>query len=134
MKKLINLISSFLSTYSMAEIDPVVAYTMVEEGRAILIDSREREELEKGMIEGAIWIPLSLTNNGSLIEKLKQIREEQFKIFIYGDSKNSSGKFSAFLQDHQIAAADIGQFETLEEILPVKLIDETSGLSENQML
>lgn len=134
MKRLIKLISSFLSPYSMADIDPVVAYTIVEEGRGVLIDSREKEELGNGMIEGAHWIPVSALSNKSVIERLKNLREQQIKLFVYGNAHHSAGKLHDILLQNKIEAADLGTFEALEEILPVKFFTESSGMSENQMI
>lgn len=133
MINLFKLFSSFLSPYSMADIDPVVAYTMVEEGRGVLIDSREKEDLQNGMIDGAFSIPNSMIANESVLQRLNNLRERQIKIFIYGDSEQSSADLKEFLLAHRIDATDLGTFESLEEILPVKFLNESSGMSEGQM-
>lgn len=134
MKKLVNIITSLISSYSMADQDPMVAYTIIEEGRGVLLDSREKAELEDGMIEGGHWLPVSALDNKSTLERLRNLREQQIKLFIYGNEDNSSGRLQDFLRQNKIEAADLGSFEDLEEILPVKFYYESSGMSENQML
>lgn len=127
MKNFLKLLSSLLSPYSMADIDPVVAYTMVEEGKAVIIDSRERGELSKGMIDGALWFPLSFTEvenwKTTFIPYLHDIR----KIFVYGDENGSAERLTDILTANNMDANNIGTFQSLEEILPLRYIHDSGG-------
>lgn len=119
MKKALTLFISLLSTYSMAATDPKVAYTMVQEGKAVMVDVREKNEIEDGMIKDALWFPLSKTEGS---EKWPQ----EFKdlvgnkpIFLYCRSGRRSGAFKDMLTKHEIKSENIGGFESLKKVLPV---------------
>ena len=47
------------SRFSKNAITPADAVKAVQSSTAILVDVREKEEVDQGMIQGAKWIPLS---------------------------------------------------------------------------
>lgn len=127
MKKFFKRLVSFLSPYSMASVDPLVAFTMASEGKALLVDSRELDELRSGMIEGAMWIPVTANELHHWVDELKKITDKKTKIFIYGNYQDSAQKLTRILQAFGFEASVIGTFESLEERLPVKAFSEFSG-------
>lgn len=55
----------------------------IQSGEAQLVDIRERNEWESGHFQGAIHIPLSELSRGIGIDRLKQIKATQRKIFLH---------------------------------------------------
>lgn len=134
MKNFLKLLSSFLSPYSMAEIDPMVAYTMVEEGKAVIIDSRERDELSKGIIDGAIWCPLSFAETSNWKQTLMPFLKDAEKIFVYGNENESAQRLTDILIASQMDATNIGSFHSLEEILPLRYIHDSGREFQQPMM
>lgn len=120
MKKLFTLILSFLSFSVIASSDPKVAYEMYQQGQAIIIDVRESDELGPGMVDGAEWFPMSkvLSDKNWKEEFLKQTKDKA--IFLYCRTGNRSGKVQKILEDNGINSENIGGYESLKNILPVK--------------
>lgn len=134
MKNFMKLLSSLLSPYSMAEIDPMVAYTMVEEGKAVIIDSRERGELSEGMIEGALWFPLSFTEVENWKNTFMPYLHNARKIFVYGNESGSAQRLTDILTANNMDAVNVGTFHSLEEILPLRYVHESSREFQQPMM
>ena len=60
------------TTDSLAEIKQAV-----EEGKAVLVDVREKKEWEAGHIEGAIFLPLSAVKDGLAAAELKPLPKDK---------------------------------------------------------
>ena len=120
MKKLITLILSLLSFTTLAQ-DPKTAYDKYKEGKAIIIDVREADEIKSGMVEGAKWFPLSKLQNEKNWKKdfVKQTSGKE--IYLYCRTGNRSGKFQTALKENGIPSTNIGGYETLKELIPVKV-------------
>lgn len=119
MKKLFLFLFSFISAYSMAATDPMVAYTMMLEGKAALIDVREKDEIEQGMIKGALWFPLSQVNsNGNWKTDFKKLVEGKEPLFIYCRSGRRSENFRLILEKENISSENLGGYLTLRTVLP----------------
>lgn len=119
MKKFFTMLLSMLSMTVLAS-DPKTAYDMQKQGKAVIIDVREADELKPGMVDGAQWFPFSKVQNDKnwKEEFLKQAQGK--KIFLYCRSGNRSGKVQNILKENGISSENIGGYETLKDILPVK--------------
>ncbi|NIP84362.1 MAG: rhodanese-like domain-containing protein [Planctomycetales bacterium] len=55
------------------------------ERKALLVDVREHAETEKGYIDGAVLVPLSLLNDGKTDDKFRQVLAQQLppKAIVY---------------------------------------------------
>jgi adenylyltransferase/sulfurtransferase len=61
-------------------------------GKAQLIDIRERSEWEQNRFKCAIHVPLSELSEGKGIEKLKDIKQSNRKIYLHCRSGNRARK------------------------------------------
>lgn len=120
MKKILTLLLSLFS-FSLFASDPKTAYDLYKQGKAVIVDVREADELKPGMIDGAQWFPLSKvqTDKNWKDDFLKQTKDKV--IFLYCRTGNRSGKVQAILNENGIKSENIGGFETLKDILPVKV-------------
>lgn len=121
MNKILMLLLSLLSFSVMASPDPKEAYSLFKEGKAVIIDVREADELKPGMIDGADWFPLSkFQTDKKWKEDFAKLTQGK-TIFLYCRTGNRSGKVQTLLKDNGIESENIGGFETLKNILPVKV-------------
>lgn len=118
MKKLFTMLLSMLSMTVLAS-DPKTAYDMQKQGKAVIVDVREADELKPGMIEGAKWFPFSKVQNEKNWKDDFLKQTEGKKIFLYCRSGNRSGKVQNALKDYGISSENIGGYETLKNILPM---------------
>jgi rhodanese-related sulfurtransferase len=87
-------------------------YELVKAGEAKLLDVRERDEVEAGMVKDAQWYPLSQAGPQhpeweELIEELKQ--EE--RVFVYCRSGARSQEMQHHLQQEGIKSENLGGFQ-----------------------
>lgn len=126
MKQLIALLLAVLVFNVAAATDPKAAYSLVQEGKAVIIDVREKDEVKDGMIKDARWFPLSK------IESDKNWKEDfnkmvgNKKIFLHCRTGRRSEKVMNILKENGIKSENIGGYETLKKILPV----QENGLTE----
>ncbi|MFP5385575.1 MAG: rhodanese-like domain-containing protein [Bacteriovoracia bacterium] len=119
MKKLFPFLFSLISVYSMAGTDPMVAYTMMMEGKAALIDVREKHEIEAGMVKGALWFPLShVRGNNNWKADFEKLVGDKEPLFIYCRSGRRSENFRKILEEENIPSENLGGFQILQNILP----------------
>ena len=85
-------------------IAPAEAAQQVKEGKAILVDVRERSEIDAGMAEGAHWYPTSSIRSdpGGFRKFLDSLPQERTLVF-YCASGARSGKAA------EIAAGEAGR-------------------------
>ncbi len=78
----------------------------------VLIDVREKDEIEQGMLKNATWIPLSQLN----AQKVSQIRQDykDKKIEVYCRSGGRAGKFIEQLGFPKAQAKNLGGYEELK--------------------
>lgn len=120
MKKLLIFIFTLLSFSTFASTDPLEAYTMMQNNRAVIFDVREAEEVSLGMIKGALWFALSQIQSDSNWRE-SFIQESQGKeIYLYCRTGKRSEKFKKILKENGIEAENIGAFNQLKDILPVE--------------
>jgi rhodanese-related sulfurtransferase len=119
MKKLIAMILTALSLNAYST-DPKTAYDMVQKGEAVIIDVREEDEIKSGMIKNAKWFPLSkITKDKTWKEDFKQLVGDK-TIFLHCRSGARSEKAMNILKENGITSENIGGYESLKKILPVR--------------
>lgn len=117
MKILYAFLMLFLSFNSLANISPKEAYAMMQNGEAVIIDIREEHEVALGMIPGAVWFPLSRTNEASSwIEEFNELTGTK-KIFLYCRSGNRVEILRKKLTEFKIEAVNLGGYEALKAAL-----------------
>lgn len=119
MKTLLIVSFLFLSFSSHAFNDAIRAYKLASEGKAILIDVREADEVKEGMVKDAKWFPLSRLETPKekwVGDFLKMIDGKE--IFVYCRTGKRSEKAKNILQNTGISSKNIGGWETLKETLP----------------
>lgn len=93
------------------------SYEEIKNSNAIIIDVREKEEVEQGMIKGAYWLPLSKMkkNNKEVTNKLKELTSTN-TAYIYCRSGKRAGEFIELLTDKDISTFNLGGFEALKKM------------------
>lgn len=121
MKLFLGLILTFLVSNLYAT-DPYTAYEMVLDGKAVLIDVREMEELKEGMIKEAAWFPKSEMIPGSqMVEDFKDFVGDK-KVFVYCEGGKRALACQEILRKEGVKAESIGGYKDLKKILPTKSI------------
>ena len=112
-------------------INPKKAYEMVLNGNAIIVDVRELDEIQNGMIERATWFPKSqLMANNQLMNDFKTMAVGK-KVFLYCKSGKRAEACKTVLKEYDIDAENLGGYETLKDILPTKsLIQRVNKMQE----
>lgn len=119
MKKLIALLLTIFSINAISATDPKTAYAMVQEGKAVIIDVREEEEIKSGMIKDAKWFPLSKIESNKNWKKDFSALVGDKQIFLHCRTGKRSEKVMNILKENGIKSENIGGYETLKKILPV---------------
>ncbi len=83
-----------------------------------MVDVREENEIQEGMIEKAMWLPMTKINANEDWQKEFLQASKDKKIFLYCRSGSRSGKFQALLKEKGIASENLGGFEQLKTDLP----------------
>lgn len=93
-------------------IAPVEAAQQVKAGKAIVVDVRERNELDAGMAEGARWYPTSaIKSDPEAYRKfIASLPEDQTLVF-YCASGIRSGKAAEIAEKDGRKAANLGAFK-----------------------
>lgn len=93
------------------------SYEEIKNSKAIIIDVREKDEVEQGMIKGAYWLPLSemRKNNTEVTNKLKKLASTN-TAYIYCRSGKRAGEFIELLTDKDISTFNLGGFEALKKM------------------
>ncbi len=92
--------------------DPKKAFELFQQGKAILVDVREQEELEEGgMVEGAVWMPTSKMDedNAEWTAFQKSLPKDKAVVF-YCRSGNRSGRVAYFFQENGYDSHNMGGF------------------------
>lgn len=120
MKKIVALILSLLATAAIASVDPKTAYQEALDGKAVIIDVREKDELESGMIKDAKWFPLSRIKNDKGWKADFDKLTANKKIYLYCRSGNRSGQVKDLLKTLQTESTNIGGYQDLSKVLPTQ--------------
>ena len=114
MKKLFAIILMLLSSSLYAKADNQEYLEMVKEGKAVVIDVREKNEVEEGVLNGAIWLPLSSMKSGDAwVAKVKELTKDKTAL-IYCRSGNRAGIAEKMFENKGIEAENIGGYENLK--------------------
>lgn len=120
MKKFFSILMCLFTLKATAMNSPKNAYDLVLKEKAVIIDVREKDEIESGMIDKAKWFPLSkIENDKNWKEEFTKMADGK-KIFVYCRSGRRSGKVKDILHGLGIESENLGGFETLKSELPVK--------------
>jgi rhodanese-related sulfurtransferase len=109
-----------LFTVSAGAITPKEAFQLSKSGKGILVDVREENEVKEGMIEGAVWFPMSKISSDKNWKNEFQKLTGGKQVFLYCRSGNRSGKVKDLLKTEGITSENIGGIMTLKDELPVK--------------
>ncbi len=105
---------SFIFSNNHAKADAIESYNHYLEGKAIFIDVRELQEVNEGMVKGALWFPLSKieADKKNEIAKIKEIALNK-EIFLYCRSGRRSEIVRGFLSEASIPSTNLGGFSDL---------------------
>lgn len=92
--------------------EPKKAHELVKQGQAVLIDVREKEELEEsGIAEGALWMPTSkMDDEDQDWVAFRQKLPKDKPVIFYCRSGNRSGRVACFFQEDGYDAHNMGGF------------------------
>lgn len=115
-----SLLLFLISTVAIA-VDPRAAYDMVIEGEAVMVDVREKVEVEEGMVDVAVWFPKStIDNDPNWLEDFLILTEGK-EIFLYCRSGRRSEEVRKILEINGIQSVNIGGYNQLKDILPTAI-------------
>ena len=105
---------------SVGAASPREAYTLSSEGKAVIVDVREFEEISHGMIRDALWFPKSkMSTDPEAVKSFKEIIDGK-KVYLYCKSGKRAEACQQILEGQGISAESIGGFDTLKDVLPVE--------------
>ncbi|MBG59748.1 MAG: hypothetical protein CMJ16_04750 [Peredibacter sp.] len=120
MKKFIAFILTTFSTAAISNTELNEIYSQVSNGKAIIVDVREKSELEQGMVKGAVWLPLSKVKSAKEWEKeIKKLAKDK-NIFLYCRSGSRAELVRKMLENKGIEAKNIGGFKDLKKAFPIE--------------
>ncbi len=105
--------------------DPKTAQSLLAEGKALLVDVREAEELkESGTAEGALWMPTSkMQEDEKEWQDFRKLLSKDKEIILYCRSGTRSGRVAEFLQAEGFRATNMGGFKDWKAAgLPIRKI------------
>lgn len=118
--KIIALVFFTLVSFYVFAFSPKEAYEQAKSGKAVLIDVREENEIKEGMVDLALWFPLSkIENDPKWKDDFIKLTSGK-TIYLYCRSGTRSGKVKILLRDIKIESENLGGFMTLGSILPIK--------------
>jgi len=111
MKSLL-LLALFFTTTVMAT--PREAYQELEDGKAVFIDVREKDEIKAGMIKGAKWIPLSEmeASTADTVSRVREVSDEK-TIYVYCRTGRRSGMFLDKMKANGLSGRNLGGYQDL---------------------
>lgn len=119
MKTILTLLL-FLSTATLASSDPKKAYAEARAGKAIIVDVREFEEIKDGLIDKAVWLPMSLiSQKGQMLMDFKDIAQGKH-VYLYCKSGKRALRCQDMLRELGIESESIGGYDFLKTVLPTK--------------
>lgn len=88
-------------------------FQSLQNNRAVLLDVREKNEIDQGMIKGAQWVALSSAETATLMKIKKEHASK--KIYVYCRSGVRAEKFIQLLKKVGVKAENLGGYEELIE-------------------
>ncbi len=87
---------------------------MSKASRGMFVDVREKDEVESGMVEGAVWIPLSGLKDNSASSEAELAKLDRSKeILLYCRSGNRSGQAATLLEKRGFKVRNAGGYSGL---------------------
>lgn len=118
MKLLYSFLLVFFVNTASAAIDPRHVYDLVIEGKAAMVDVREEEEVNAGMIDLAVWFPKSrITTDPMWLGEFLNLTAGK-DIFLYCRSGRRSEEVRKILEMNGVKSENIGGYNDLKNILP----------------
>lgn len=121
MKIIFSSLLVLFATTSVAAIEPRIAYDMVIEGKAVMIDVREKEEVDEGMVDEAVWFPKSKIDTDPNWPEDFLVLTEAKEIFLYCRSGRRSEEVRKVLKINGIESVNLGGYNQLKTILPTAI-------------
>ena len=115
MKKYLSILLSVFTLNVFSATDLPTIRSLVDHDKAVIVDVREKDEIESGMIKDAKWFPLSKIQTDPQWEKDFAKLTQGKKIFLYCRSGNRSGKVKDILEKKGIESENIGGYEALKK-------------------
>lgn len=118
MKKVVIIFLSLLSLTAFAFSDPNKAYLEMKDGKAVIIDVRESDEIAQGTVKDAKWFALSKTKNNENWKQDFSKMVEGKKVYLYCRSGHRAEQLRTLLKESNMQAENLGGFESLKKIIP----------------
>lgn len=113
-KLLAFVIAGALSSMLVSAAGPIApkeAILLVDSGRAILVDVREKDEIADGMLAGAVWLPTSAVESGDeSAQKTIASLDRSKQILVYCRSGRRAAKVGALLESRGFEVRNLGGF------------------------
>jgi phage shock protein E len=109
------------AAFGQSFLDPRIAHKLEGEGKATIIDVREAEETESGMVKGALWFPISKAQkNGPELEQfLSKLSKDKIMV-VYCRSGKRAAIFVSILKNRGFKAENMGAFSDWQKAnLPI---------------
>jgi rhodanese-related sulfurtransferase len=108
---LTGLFTIAIVAFSPAFLDPMTAFKLQSEGKATLIDVREADEIELGMVKDALWFPLSVVREKGEAQEsyLRRLSKDKL-IIVYCRSGQRAEIFASILRDKGYNVENMGAF------------------------
>lgn len=127
MKKIINIFVLLFIGFSVSSCLKQKAQDLsfedIIKNEGLIVDVREKEEIDEGMVSGASWFPLSKIkeNPEEEIAKLMQIAEGK-KVYFYCKSGKRASEYMKYFENKNIEAINLGGYDQLfAKGFPVKM-------------
>ena len=100
---------------SSSSASPVEVAELVKSKKSILIDVREKDEVDSGMIPGALWLPLSgIESNSSEVNRIISTLSKDQEILTYCRSGKRSEKVAVHLRSLGFKVRNAGGYSDLK--------------------
>lgn len=118
-----NIKNKIFQAFSKGEkISAQDSFKMVSDGKAILVDVREQEEVDDGMASPAQWLPTSeIESQSEVYHKFLKSLSKDKPVIIYCAAGVRAGRFAITLQGMGFKTYNMGGFDSWESAgLPTK--------------
>lgn len=109
------------AAFAQPFLDPQTAHKLEREGKATIIDVREAEETESGMVKGALWFPISKAQKDGPEQEqfLSKLSKDKIMV-VYCRSGKRAAIFVSTLKNRGFKAENMGAFSDWQKAnLPI---------------
>jgi len=129
MKLFALVLSTVITSAAFADVDitPAEANQLVEQGKATLIDVREKDEVEEsGLAKPALWLPMSeIKNNSDLYKKVLADLDKSKTLIFYCASGRRSGMMAKHFGELNFQTKNSGGFKDwVAAKLPIRKLEK----------